>query len=130
VNQEIAERVALQEKQAHEHYLEGIYGEDAKATAISSGLSGIVEARAEQPRKRKEGWAYFDLVTGESGWRPAREPGEGDVSQTAGARVQASAAALVLQRAGFHAQAVGTTVVLPSDVAHRLAAKIAERIVP
>jgi hypothetical protein len=60
--------VALEERQAIKHNLDGIYGEERRKKAEELGLKGIVEARREGPKKR--GWDVLDLITGERFDRP------------------------------------------------------------
>lgn len=65
VRQEIAERVALEEKRAYEHVLEGLEGEARKAKAERLGLRGIAECKWEKGAGKKHGWEVEDLCTGE-----------------------------------------------------------------
>lgn len=70
VSEEMALRVASQEKESYEVALEGIYGEDDLHKAKTFGLKGIVEEMIEY----KGGWKVTDLITGERCWRGNIKP--------------------------------------------------------
>jgi len=73
VNQEIAERVAAQEKSSIQHALEGTWGPEEQARAERLGLRGIVEFREERGSGKKYGWEVTDLCTGERFFRLCTE---------------------------------------------------------
>jgi len=82
--------VAREEKEAFEHAVEGVYGEEMRQRANALGLRGIVEERLERGSGKKSGWEVVDLVTGERffrlspnaldklGWRPYSELEDGE----------------------------------------------------
>lgn len=61
VSRDVAERVLLEERSAHQRALSGRYGEEKAALARRLGLSGIVESLAEHRGKI----VVSDLLTGE-----------------------------------------------------------------
>ena len=61
VDEEIARKVAEEEKHFIEHALSGVWGPAEKARAEKLGLRGIVEMRTE----RRDHWEVLDLCTGE-----------------------------------------------------------------
>lgn len=66
VDVDVAERVAMQEEEAHEHALEGVYGARKRREAKVLGLRGVAEVVTE----RRDGWHVRDLCTGEKYVRP------------------------------------------------------------
>ena len=64
-NDRLFERLIGQEREAHARYLEGVYGEAAKAAAEAVGLRGIAETRMEAGRGKQRGWLIHDLITEE-----------------------------------------------------------------
>lgn len=71
VSEEIALRVASQEKEEYERCLEGLYGEELKLKASApNALKGIVEKLEE----KRGGWNVTDLITGERFWRGYVKP--------------------------------------------------------
>ena len=66
VSGDIAQRVAVEERDAYERTLEGWYGPDARATAETRGLRRIAEVVTE----RAGCWIVEDLITGEHYIRP------------------------------------------------------------
>jgi hypothetical protein len=70
VDEELALRVASQEKESYEACLEGIYGDVDMAKAMKLGLKGIVEEMVEN----KGGWKVTDLITGDKFWRGSVKP--------------------------------------------------------
>ncbi len=73
VREEIALRVAAQERDSFPRAKEGIYGETDKAKAERLGLRGIVEYRVERGSGKKHGWEVIDLCTGERLFRLCTE---------------------------------------------------------
>ncbi len=69
VNQEIALRVAAQERRAFEPAKMGVYGKDDQERAGRLGLRGIVEYRTERGSGKKHGWEIIDVCTGEKFFR-------------------------------------------------------------
>jgi hypothetical protein len=61
VPEDLARRVAEEEKKFIQHALEGAWGEEQKQRAERLGLRGIVEMRIE----RRDHWEVEDLCTGE-----------------------------------------------------------------
>jgi hypothetical protein len=61
VPRDVAERVLLEERSAHQRALSGRYGEERRALAQRLGLSGIVESLTERRGKI----VVSDLLTGE-----------------------------------------------------------------
>lgn len=61
IGEQLALRVAHEEKTSYERTLTGIFGEDEKWRAEKLGLAGIVEQRIE----RKNGWDVLDILTRE-----------------------------------------------------------------
>lgn len=59
-NASTAAKVAHEEKQFIEHYLDGTYGPEKQAYAQQAGLGGIVERRHEI----RDGWRVHDVITG------------------------------------------------------------------
>ena len=73
VSEEIALRVASQEKEEYERCLEGLYGEDKQLDAQQpNALRGI----AEQLEEARGGWNVTDLITGEKYWRGPMKAGK------------------------------------------------------
>ena len=72
VNGDLARRVAWEEKQAIEYYLNGTLGEANRALAETAGLAGIAEMRYE----RADCWIVEDLCTGRTFIRPFAVHGE------------------------------------------------------
>lgn len=73
VSQFVAETVAQEEKRGYERALTGIFGEEERLKAKRLGLTGIVEkVLGEKKRKRVPGLMVFDLITGQTYWRPLR----------------------------------------------------------
>ena len=66
VSQELAERIAREEKDSYETNLTGIYGQAGIDRANKLGLFGISESKKEM----KKGWEVHDLITGETYLRP------------------------------------------------------------
>lgn len=66
VNDHIALNVADDEKVAHEHALEGAYGEEQQKRAKALGLRGIAYVMAESGSGRKFRWLVYDLITKET----------------------------------------------------------------
>lgn len=79
VTQFVAETVAQEEKRGYERALTGIFGEEELVKAKSLGLRGIVEkvlgekkAHGSPGEKKVPGLMVYDLLTGETYWRPLR----------------------------------------------------------
>jgi hypothetical protein len=70
VDEQMAQRVASQEKETYEVCLEGVYGEGDLHKAKEMGLKGIVESMTEY----KGGWKIVDMITGEKCWRGNVKP--------------------------------------------------------
>lgn len=70
VDEQMAQRVASQEKETYEVCLEGVYGESDLHKAKEMGLKGIVESMTEH----KGGWNVVDMITGEKSWRGNVKP--------------------------------------------------------
>jgi hypothetical protein len=73
VSEDIALRVALQERGSIVHALEGAWGENEQAKANRLGLRGIVEYRRERGSGKNSGWEVIDLCTGEKFFRLSAE---------------------------------------------------------
>lgn len=65
VTDDIALRVADDEKSDYAHILEGIEGAERKKRAEILGLRGIAYVMAEKGSGRNFRWLIFDLITGE-----------------------------------------------------------------
>ena len=73
VPEDIALRVAMQERNSITHALDGSWGPKEKADAERFGLRGIVEFRRERGSGKKSGWEVIDLCTGEKFFRLSYE---------------------------------------------------------
>lgn len=74
VSQFVADTVAIEEKRGYERALTGIFGEDEQRKAKRLGLRGIVEkVLGEKKRDKRPGLMVYDLLTGETYWRPLRD---------------------------------------------------------
>ena len=65
VKDDVALRVAEQEREEYERALTGVYGDHQKRRAKVLGLRDIAYALGQQGSGRKFRWLVFDLVTGE-----------------------------------------------------------------
>lgn len=76
VPEDIAVRVAVQERSFYERAISGRHGERTAEKARSRGLGGIVDVRRELPRGK--GWDVLDLCTLERRDVPFKKNGEAD----------------------------------------------------